>query len=66
MRDALWRVCADLAIDESEAIRMAIRHWLDWYESHPETIEKAFTNRLRIPKPAMARLNSPKKGKIKD
>jgi|GEM_PF-6332711 len=45
---------------------MAIRHWLDWYESHPETIEKAFTNRLRIPKPAMARLNSPKKGKIKD
>ena len=66
MRDQLWRACADLAIDESEAIRMAIRHWLDYYESHPETIQRAFSQRIHPPKPELARLNSPKKGKIKD
>jgi len=41
LRDALWRACADLAIDESEEIRIAIRYWLDEYERHPETIQRA-------------------------
>lgn len=66
LRDALWRACADLAIDESEAIRIAIRYWLDEYERHPETIQRAFSQRIRMPKPELLRLNAPKKGKIKD